>query len=91
LSATSAPWRAGWSAARSVQLANDVHSSRIWSLGSIVRRATFAYFAGIAPLICWRLDDWLGLPPRPLIPRRRASAVEAVDHPTIDPAAEARV
>lgn len=29
--------------------------------------ATFAYFAGLAPLICWRLDDWLGLESRPLI------------------------
>jgi hypothetical protein len=29
--------------------------------------ATFAYFAGIAPIICWRLDDWLGLPSEPLI------------------------
>lgn len=23
--------------------------------------ATFAYFAAIAPVICWHLDDWLGL------------------------------
>lgn len=29
---------------------------------------TYAYFAGIAPLICWRLDDWLGLPSRSLLP-----------------------
>jgi hypothetical protein len=24
--------------------------------------STFAYFAAIAPVICWHLDDWLGLP-----------------------------
>lgn len=29
---------------------------------------SYAYIAGIAPLICWRLDDWLGLPSRPLLP-----------------------
>ena len=29
--------------------------------------STFAYFAGIAPLICWRLDGWLGIPPRPFV------------------------
>ncbi|NJD30258.1 MAG: hypothetical protein FIA92_18490 [Chloroflexi bacterium] len=25
--------------------------------------ATYAYFAALAPLLCWRLDDWLGLSP----------------------------
>ncbi len=25
--------------------------------------ATYAYVAAIAPLICWRLDDWLRIPP----------------------------
>ncbi len=24
--------------------------------------STYAYFAAIAPLICWHIDDWLGLP-----------------------------
>jgi hypothetical protein len=24
--------------------------------------STYAYFAAIAPVICWHLDDWLGLP-----------------------------
>ena len=27
--------------------------------------ATFAYIAAIAPIVCWRLDDWLGLGTRP--------------------------
>lgn len=45
--------------------------------------ATFAYFAGIAPLVCWRLDDWLGLPSRPLIRWPRTPAVE----PQLEPAA----
>ena len=22
---------------------------------------TFAYFAAVAPILCWNLDDWLGL------------------------------
>lgn len=26
--------------------------------------ATFAYLAGLAPVICWRLDDWLGFASR---------------------------
>jgi len=41
--------------------------------------STFAYFAGLAPLICWRLDDWLGLPSRSLVSwplRRRARATD---------------
>jgi hypothetical protein len=29
--------------------------------------ATFAYFAAIAPVLCLRVDDWLGLEPMPLI------------------------
>jgi len=29
--------------------------------------ATFAYVAAIAPIVCWRLDDWLGLGTRPLV------------------------
>lgn len=31
--------------------------------------ATFAYFAAIAPVLCLRVDDWLGLPTMPLIER----------------------
>jgi hypothetical protein len=27
---------------------------------------TYAYFGAIAPILCWRIDDWLGLPSRPL-------------------------
>jgi hypothetical protein len=30
--------------------------------------STYAYFAAIAPILCWRIDDWLGVPARPLIP-----------------------
>jgi hypothetical protein len=101
----------------SARLANDVHRSTIWSLGSIVddfthtrvaaldqlrfifgglaavatvrlsqsldrvfiagsivylvtlfagNWGTFAYFAALGPMLCWRLDDWLGLDSRPL-------------------------
>lgn len=39
--------------------------------------ATFAYFAGIAPLICWRLDDWLGFSSRPIVDWPRSPRVEA--------------
>jgi hypothetical protein len=28
---------------------------------------TYAYIGAVAPLLCWRLDDWLGLPARPLL------------------------
>jgi hypothetical protein len=28
---------------------------------------TFAYFAALAPVLCLRVDDWLGLEPRPLV------------------------
>ncbi len=31
--------------------------------------ATFAYFAAIAPVLCLRVDDWLGIPTLPLIER----------------------
>lgn len=36
--------------------------------------ATFAYFAAIAPVLCLRVDDWLGLPTMPLIQRAPAGA-----------------
>ena len=36
--------------------------------------ATFAYFAAIAPVLCLRIDDWLGLPTLPLIERAPAGA-----------------
>lgn len=29
--------------------------------------ATFAYFAALGPILCWRLDDWLGVESRPLV------------------------
>jgi hypothetical protein len=29
--------------------------------------STYAYFAAIAPVLCWRIDDWLHLPTRPLV------------------------
>jgi hypothetical protein len=29
--------------------------------------STYAYFAGIAPLLCWRIDDWLGIEKHPLV------------------------
>ena len=35
---------------------------------------TFAYFAALAPLICWRLDDWLGQPAEPLVSEARIDA-----------------
>jgi len=37
--------------------------------------ATFAYFAALAPMFCWRIDDWLGLETRPLIAPDRLRAV----------------
>lgn len=39
--------------------------------------ATFAYFAAIAPVLCLRVDDWLGLETWPLIERVEEEAVEA--------------
>ena len=36
--------------------------------------ATFAYFAAIAPVLCLRIDDWLGLPTMPLIERAQGGA-----------------
>ena len=33
---------------------------------------TFAYLGGIAPIVCWRLDDWLGFESRPIPARARA-------------------
>lgn len=33
--------------------------------------ASFAYLAGIAPLVCWRLDDWLGWTSSPVVERLR--------------------
>ena len=29
---------------------------------------TYAYFGAIAPVLCWRIDDWLGLETHPLVP-----------------------
>lgn len=34
--------------------------------------ATYAYLGGIAPVVCWRVDDWLGFRSRPLLERLRA-------------------
>jgi hypothetical protein len=36
---------------------------------------SYAYFGGIAPVICWRLDDWLGFTSVPLPDRLRALRV----------------
>ena len=33
---------------------------------------TYAYLGGIAPLVCWRLDDWLGLTSHSVLERLRA-------------------
>ena len=30
---------------------------------------TFAYLGGIAPIVCWRLDDWLGFESRSVLVR----------------------
>lgn len=49
---------------------------------------TFAYFAGLAPLVCWRLDDWLGLSSRPLLPRRVALPATPVREAEGDPPAQ---
>ena len=109
----------------SARVANEVHRTTIWSLGSIVddftgtrvaaldtlrfvlgglvaiatlrlrhsldqvfiagsivylvtlfagNWGTFAYFAALAPMLCWRLDDWLGFESRPLLAPVRLSA-----------------
>jgi hypothetical protein len=36
--------------------------------------ATFAYFAAIAPVLCLKIDDWLGLPTMPLVERAPTGA-----------------
>ena len=36
--------------------------------------STPAYFAAIGPLLCWRIDDWLHLPNRPLVDDLRVSS-----------------
>jgi hypothetical protein len=33
--------------------------------------ASYAYFGGVAPIVCWRLDDWLGFTSTPLLDRLR--------------------
>ncbi len=33
---------------------------------------TYAYFGAIAPILCWRIDDWLGLESRPLLEPQRS-------------------
>lgn len=33
--------------------------------------ATYSYLAGIAPIVCWRLDDWLGFGSRSLLDHLR--------------------
>jgi uncharacterized membrane protein len=30
--------------------------------------STYAYLAAIGPILCWRIDDWLHVPTRPLVP-----------------------
>lgn len=39
---------------------------------------TFAYFAAIAPLLCWRIDDWLGLPSLPLVSEARLASARGL-------------
>jgi hypothetical protein len=43
--------------------------------------ATFAYFAAIAPVLCLRVDDWLGIPTMPLIERAAAAEPAAAGAP----------
>ena len=49
--------------------------------------ATFAYFAAIAPVLCLRVDDWLGLETWPLIERVESEVDDAAPEP--DASAEA--
>jgi hypothetical protein len=42
--------------------------------------ATYAYFAALAPVLCWRLDDWLGIPTHPLIGASAATADRGRGH-----------
>jgi hypothetical protein len=41
--------------------------------------ATFAYFAALAPVLCLRVDDWLGIPTMPLVARDDEDTEDAVD------------
>ena len=44
--------------------------------------ATFAYFAALAPVLCLRVDDWLGIPTMPLVEREEAEdPTEIAAHP----------
>jgi hypothetical protein len=38
---------------------------------------TYAYFGAIAPIVCWRIDDWLGLESRPIIETLRGPVASA--------------
>jgi hypothetical protein len=63
----------GWLGAATREAALD----RVIVIGTVVYLvtlftgtwATFAYFAALAPVLCLRVDDWLGLPKRPMIER----------------------
>jgi len=41
--------------------------------------ATFAYFAALAPVLCLRVDDWLGIPTMPLVEREDEAEEAQVD------------
>lgn len=43
--------------------------------------ATYAYLAGIAPIVCWRLDDWLGFQSRSLLDHLRELRRPPADSP----------
>jgi hypothetical protein len=45
--------------------------------------ATFGYFSAIAPVLCWRIDDWLGLPTRPFLARHPADVQGARSSPVL--------
>ncbi|MEO5703374.1 MAG: hypothetical protein ABIR64_00100 [Candidatus Limnocylindrales bacterium] len=56
--------------------------------------ATYAYFGGIAPIICWRLDEWLGLESRSVPDRlrelRRNLAAKGAAKAAVETEVEAR-
>jgi hypothetical protein len=51
--------------------------------------SSYAYFAAIGPILCWRIDDWLHLPTRPLVPLPD-DATPGGDRPAGNPGAAAR-
>jgi hypothetical protein len=48
---------------------------------------SYAYFGAIAPILCWRLDDWLRVPPPDFVARRPWNRPGPAEAPAAVPAA----